>query len=43
MLCLAACMVVFAAAVARWNPDPASARHPLEFALVTGVIYVWPR
>jgi len=38
--CLAACMVVFAAAVARWNPGPGARAHPLDFALVTGVIYV---
>jgi len=37
---LAACMVVFAAAVARWNPGPGARAHLLEFALVTGVIYV---
>jgi signal transduction histidine kinase len=38
--CLAACMVLFAAAVARWNPGPGARAHLLAFALVTGVIYV---
>jgi signal transduction histidine kinase len=37
---LAACMVVFAAAVARWNPGPGARAHLLAFGLVTGVIYV---
>jgi len=37
---LVACMVVFAAAVARWNPGPGARAHLVQFALVTGVIYV---
>jgi signal transduction histidine kinase len=37
---LAACMIVFAAAVARWNPGPGARSHPVDFAFVTGVIYV---
>ena len=45
---LAACMAEFAAAaavavavaVARWNPGSGARAHPVEFALVTGVIYV---
>jgi signal transduction histidine kinase len=37
---LAACMVLFAAAVARWNPGPGARAHPVDFVLVTGVIYV---
>jgi signal transduction histidine kinase len=37
---LAACMVVFGAAVARWNPGTGARAHLVEFALVTGVIYV---
>jgi signal transduction histidine kinase len=37
---LAACMAVFAAAVARWNPGSGARAHPVEFALVTGVFYV---
>jgi len=37
---LAACVVLFAAAVARWNPGADRGRHPVEFVLVTGVFYV---
>jgi len=37
---LAACMVVFAAAVARWNPGPGPRAHLAQFVLVTGLIYV---
>ncbi len=37
---LAACMTMFAAAVARWNPGSGARAHPVEFALVTGVFYV---
>jgi signal transduction histidine kinase len=40
LLGLAACMAVFAAAVARWNPGSGARAHLVEFALVTGVIYV---
>jgi signal transduction histidine kinase len=36
---LVACIVVFAAAVARWNPGHAARAHLVQFTLVTVVIY----
>ena len=37
---LAACVAVFAAAVARYNPGGDRPRHVLEFVLVTGLFYL---
>ena len=37
---LAACVMLFAAAVARYNPGADRARHPAEFILVTALFYL---
>jgi signal transduction histidine kinase len=39
---LAACVVLFAAAVARWNPGPVLAERSLEFAVVFGTYVLVP-
>jgi signal transduction histidine kinase len=37
---LAACVALFALAVARWNPGPERGRYMLQFVLITGLCYV---
>ncbi len=37
---LAACVVLFATVVARYNPGGAQGRHQVEFFLVTGLLYL---
>jgi signal transduction histidine kinase len=38
--CLAACVVLFTAAIARWHPAGADRGHLLQFVLVTALFYV---